>query len=58
MIISPRRWGKSSLVERVSDLIRAEHPKVRIAIIDMFTVNSEEEFLEIFAGEVLKASSS
>lgn len=27
-------------------------------MIDMFTVNSEEEFLEKFAGEVLKASSS
>lgn len=58
MIISPRRWGKSSLVERVTELIRAEHPKVKIATIDMFTVNSEEEFLEKFAGEVLRASSS
>ncbi|MDP3002121.1 MAG: ATP-binding protein, partial [Bacteroidales bacterium] len=58
MIISPRRWGKSSLVERVTDSIRAEHPKVRIAMIDMFTVNTEEEFLEKFAGEILKASSS
>ena len=45
MIISPRRWGKSSLVERVTKLIGAEHPKVKIATIDMFTVNSEEEFL-------------
>ncbi len=58
MIISPRRWGKSSLVERVTDVIRSEHPKVRIASIDMFTVNTEEEFLEKFATEILKASSS
>ena len=27
-------------------------------MIDLFTVNSEEEFMEKFAGEVLKASSS
>jgi hypothetical protein len=58
MIISPRRWGKSSLVEKVTDLIRAEQSKVRIVMIDMFTVNTEEEFLEKFAGEVLKASST
>lgn len=58
MIISPRRWGKSSLVEKVTNLIREEHPKIRISMIDMFTVNSEEEFLEKFAGEVLRASSS
>jgi hypothetical protein len=58
MVISPRRWGKSSLVERVTDSIREKQRKVRIAMIDMFTVNTEEEFLEKFAGEVLKASSS
>jgi hypothetical protein len=58
MIISPRRWGKSSLVERVTDEIKADNPKVKIAMIDMFTVNKEEEFLEKFASEILKASSS
>jgi hypothetical protein len=58
MIISPRRWGKSSLVEKVTDSIKARHPEVRIAMIDMFTINTEEEFLEKFAGEILKASSS
>lgn len=58
MVISPRRWGKSSLVEHVTDSIKATHPKVKVAMIDLFTVNSEEEFMEKFAGEVLKASSS
>ncbi len=58
MIISPRRWGKSSLVETVTNLIRKQHTNVRIVIIDLFSVNSEEEFMEKFAGEVLKASSS
>lgn len=58
MIISPRRWGKSSLVERVTNSIRTKHSDVRIVIIDLFSVNSEEEFMEKFAGEVLKASSS
>jgi len=57
-IISPRRWGKSSLVEHVTAQIKAGHPNVKVAIIDLFTVNSEEEFMEKFAGEILKASSS
>jgi hypothetical protein len=57
-IISPRRWGKTSLVEHVTDSIKSKHPKIKIAMIDLFTVNSEEEFMEKFAGEVLKASSS
>jgi uncharacterized protein len=58
MVISPRRWGKSSLVERVADKIRSENKGIKIVMIDLFTVNSEEEFLEKFAGEVLKSSSS
>jgi len=57
-IISPRRWGKSSLVEKVTGSILEDHPDVRIALVDLFTVNGEEEFLEKFAAEVLKASSS
>ncbi|MCX6261902.1 MAG: ATP-binding protein, partial [Bacteroidia bacterium] len=51
MVISPRRWGKSSLVEHVTESNRNENKNIRIAMIDLFTVNSEEEFLEKFAGE-------
>lgn len=58
MIISPRRWGKSSLVEHVTIAIRKEEKNTRIAMIDMFAVNSSEEFLEKFAREVIKASST
>ncbi len=57
-IISPRRWGKSSLVEKVIDEINLNKPAYRTIIIDLFSVGTEEEFLEIFAREVIKASSS
>ncbi len=57
MIIAPRRWGKSSLVEKVTDSIKAGYPKVKIVLIDLFTVSSEEQFLEKYVGEILKASS-
>jgi hypothetical protein len=57
-IISPRRWGKSSLVEKVINNINQKDKQVKTVIIDLFSVSSEEEFLERFAKEVIKASSS
>src|ERR1041385_6757008 len=58
MLISPRRWGKSSLVEKVILDIRKKEKKTKIVLIDLFSVSSEEEFMEVFAREVIKASSS
>ncbi|PKP38831.1 MAG: ATP-binding protein [Bacteroidetes bacterium HGW-Bacteroidetes-15] len=57
-IISPRRWGKSSLVEKVIGDISKSHKNKRTIIIDLFSVGNQEEFLEMFAKEVIKASSS
>lgn len=57
-IISPRRWGKSSLVEKVITLINKEEKKTKTLIIDLFSVSSKEEFLEAFAVQVIKSSSS
>lgn len=56
-IISPRRWGKSSLVEKVIAEISSEQKTIKTVIIDLFAVSSEEEFLEMYAKEVIKASS-
>ncbi|MBC7410923.1 MAG: ATP-binding protein [Bacteroidia bacterium] len=58
MLISPRRWGKSSLVEKVIHNINRKDKKTKTVIIDLFSVSSEDEFLELFAREVIKASSS
>ena len=57
-IISPRRWGKSSLVEKVINTINSKEKKHKTVLIDLFSVASEEEFLEVFAREVIKASST
>lgn len=57
-IISPRRWGKSSLVEKVIQDIDKNETGIKTVIIDLFTIGSEEEFYEVFAREVIKASSS
>ncbi len=57
-IISPRRWGKSSLVEKVFNQINKNEKGIKTVVIDLFSVQSEEEFLELFAREVVKASAS
>jgi len=57
-IISPRRWGKTSLVENVAGIIRAEDKKIKVCMLDIFNVRSEPEFYEYFAKEVLKGTSS
>jgi len=57
-IISPRRWGKSSLVEKVIADINKKEKRTKTVVIDLFSTNGEEEFLETFAREVIKASSS
>lgn len=58
MLISPRRWGKSSLVEKVIIDINKQNKQVKTIIIDLFSVSSEEEFLQLYAREVIKDTSS
>jgi len=57
-IISPRRWGKTSLVENVAEKIRTENKKIKVCTFDIFNVRSETEFYEHFAKGVLKGTSS
>ena len=57
-IISPRRWGKTSLVESAAKTIMAENAKIKVCLLDIFNVRSETEFYEHFAKEVLKATAN
>lgn len=57
ILISPRRWGKSSLVAKTCDIIKAENQDFKIVRLDLFSCSNEQEFLENYAKEVLKASS-
>ncbi len=54
VILSPRRWGKSSLVKKTSETFR-ETKNVRFAFIDMFSVRTEKDFYELFTKEILRA---
>lgn len=55
IIISPRRWGKSSLVEKVSSQIKSR--SLRVVSIDLFSMRTEEEFYSRLANAVIKATS-
>lgn len=54
ILISPRRWGKSSLMKQVAYKTGSKVNK--FVFIDFYNIRSEEEFYSIYAQEVLKAS--
>lgn len=58
IIISPRRWGKTSLVENVTNKLKVKNKNIKICLMDVFNIRTEGEFYEYFAKEVLKASAS
>ena len=55
-IVSPRRWGKTSLVENVVEKIRTENKNIKVCTLDIFNVRNEMEFYEQFAKGVLKGT--
>lgn len=58
MLISPRRWGKSSLVKKAMSELAEEDKNVRICYIDAFSIGSEAEFYRTFASQVIACVSS
>lgn len=58
MLVSPRRWGKSSLVKMSMDELQAEDKSVRVCYIDAFSIASEEEFYRVFASHVISCTST
>lgn len=58
IIVSPRRWGKSSLVNKAAKLAMAQDSKLRICHIDLFNVRNEEHFYSLLAQKVIAATSS
>lgn len=56
VLISPRRWGKTSLVQKVCNLAKSDDLKV--VYLDIFSCRSDREFYDAFASAVLKQTSS
>ena len=58
IIIAPRGWGKSSLVNKAAKLAMEQDSKLRICHIDLFNVRNEEHFYSLLAQKVIAATSS
>ncbi len=56
VLISPRRWGKTSLVQKACRL--AQSDKLKIVYLDIFACRSDRDFYDAFASAVLKQTSS
>ena len=56
ILISPRRWGKTSLVQKVCSLTQSD--KLKIVYLDIFSCRSDKDFCDAFASAVLKQTSS
>lgn len=56
ILISPRRMGKTLLVDKVCSLVESEN--IKIARIDAFGCRSENDFINAFATAVVRATSN
>lgn len=56
ILISPRRWGKTSLVKKVCNI--AQSSQLKIVYLDIFSCRTENEFYTAFVSSVLKQTSS
>lgn len=54
ILISPRRWGKSSLVKKATDELINSKDTIKIVHIDMFNIRSEEGFYKAFSENIIK----
>jgi uncharacterized protein len=58
ILISPRRWGKSSLVNQAAEQLKAEIPELHFCFIDLFNIRNEEAFYEDFATKLIRVTST
>lgn len=56
ILISPRRWGKTSLVKKV--MAHVIRPDIKIIYIDVFSCKSEYDFYKVFASTIIQQTSS
>ncbi len=58
ILVSPRRWGKSSLVKTAMDELAAEDSHTKVCFMDASKIHTEEEFYNAFASAVIQGVSS
>ena len=58
ILVSPRRWGKSSLVKESMKELLEEEKNIRVCFMDAYKIHTEEEFYNKFASAVIQGVSS
>jgi uncharacterized protein len=58
ILVSPRRWGKSSLLLHTANLITQKNKRIVFCFVDLYNVRTEKEFLDLYANTIIKATSS
>ena len=56
ILISPRRWGKTSLVHQVAEDLKAKN--IKFCFVDAFNIRSEELFYYEMAKQLIKCTST
>lgn len=56
ILISPRRWGKTSLVDKVATMVQTK--KIVVVKTDVFSCRDEYDFYNVVSAAVLKQTSS
>lgn len=56
VLISPRRWGKTSLAQKACSL--AQSNRLKVVYLDIFSCRSDRDFYDAFASAILKQTSS
>lgn len=57
VLMSPRRWGKTSLVNKVAESFSSDKERI-IVKMDIFACRSEYDFYNVFSSELLKQTAS
>ena len=58
ILISPRRWGKSSLVQKAGKEAAKSDKNLRMVYIDLYNIRREEDFYKYLSEKVLSAVSN
>lgn len=58
IVISPRRWGKTSLINKVSEVLSETQKDICVCHIDIFNCRTEEQFFQTYANAILKVSTN
>lgn len=58
ILVSPRRWGKSSLVRTSMEELMQEESKTKVCFMDASKIHTKEEFYNKFASIVIQGVSS